>query len=106
MTTGTPINEAGTAFCLFDNVEITDIAALEAYKEKVFPVVAAFGGIYRVAGERIRVVEGNWRPRFLVMIEFPSFEAANRWYDSEAYRELKNLRQSSGTFNGIIVGGL
>ena len=106
MTTDTQSIGTGRAFCLFDNIEITDLAKLEAYKEKVFPVVAAFGGKYLVASERIRVVEGNWNPRYLVMIEFPGFEEANRWYDSEEYRELKKLRQSSGKFDGIIMEGL
>lgn len=106
MTTGTQTNGAGRAFCLFDNIEINDRAKLEEYKEKVFPVVAAFGGKYIVAGERIRVVEGNWQPRFLVMIEFPGYDEANRWYESDEYRELKTLRQSSGKFDGIIVEGL
>ncbi len=106
MATETPSTGTCRAFCLFDNIEITDKARLEEYKEKVFPVVTAFEGKYIVAGEKIRVVEGNWQPRFLVMIEFPGFEAANRWYDSKAYEALRNLRQSSGKFDGIIMEGL
>lgn len=99
-------NQTGRAFCLFDNLDITDYAKLEEYKQKVFPVVTKFGGKYSVASERIRVVEGNWKPRYLVMIEFPNFDQANLWYDSEEYRELKELRKSSGRFDGIIVEGL
>ena len=106
MSTATPSTVTGRAFCLFDNIEITDKARLEEYKEKVFPVVTAFGGKYIVAGEKIRVVEGNWQPRYVVMIEFPGFEEANRWYDSKEYAELRNLRQSSGKFDGIIMEGL
>jgi uncharacterized protein (DUF1330 family) len=99
-------NQTGRAFCLFDNLDITDYAKLEEYKQKVFPVVTKFGGKYSIAGERIRVVEGDWNPRYLVMIEFPSFDQANLWYDSEEYQELKDLRKSSGIFDGIIVEGL
>lgn len=106
MATETQSNAPGRAFCIFDNIDITDRSKLEEYKEKVFPVVTAFGGKYLVASDRIRVVEGNWQPRYLVMIEFPGFDEANRWYGSEEYRELKNLRQSSGKFDGIIVEGL
>ncbi len=106
MTTETQTKQNGKAYCLFDNIAINDLAKLEEYKEKVFPVVTAFGGKYLVASNRIRVVEGNWQPHHLVMIEFPSYEDANRWYDSEEYEALKNLRQSSGKFDGIIVEGL
>jgi uncharacterized protein (DUF1330 family) len=102
----TQSNAVGKAFCLFDNIEITDSAKLEEYKSKVFPVVASFGGKYLVAGDNINVVEGSWQPRYLVMIEFPSFEEANRWYHSEEYKELKDLRKSSGRFNGVIFEGL
>ena len=106
MTTETHAKETSKAYCLFDNIAINDLAKLEEYKEKVFPVVTAFGGKYLVASNRIRVVEGNWQPNHVVMIEFPSYEAANRWYDSEEYKALKNLRQSSGKFDGMIVEGL
>lgn len=102
----TQLNTVDKGFCLFDNIEITDIAKLEEYKSKVFPVVAAFGGKYLVAGDNIKIVEGDWTPRYLVMIEFPSFEEANRWYHSEEYKALKDLRKSSGKFNGIIFEGL
>ncbi|MEJ8843698.1 DUF1330 domain-containing protein [Lacibacter sp. H375] len=64
MNEETRTNQTGRAFCLFDNIDIADYSKLEEYKEKVFPVVSAFGGKYSVASERIRVVEGNWRPRF------------------------------------------
>ena len=106
MTTETQTNGTGKAYCLFDNIEINDLTKLEEYKEKVFPVVTAFGGKYLVASNRIRIVEGSWQPNHLVMIEFPSYEQANLWYDSDEYKELKNLRHSSGTFDGIIVEGL
>lgn len=106
MTAETQTNATGRAYCLFDNIAINDLSKLEEYKEKVFPVVTVFGGKYLVASNRIRVVEGSWQPSHLVMIEFPSYEEANRWYDSEEYKELKSLRQSSGNFDGIIVEGL
>lgn len=44
MTTETHAKETSKEYCLFDNIAITDLAKLEEYKEKVFPVVTAFGG--------------------------------------------------------------
>jgi hypothetical protein len=38
------------------------------------------------------VIEGNYQPVRLAMIEFPSMDQARRWYNSEEYRELKQLR--------------
>jgi uncharacterized protein (DUF1330 family) len=92
-------------YCLFDNVQVNDAKKLEAYKEKAAPLVAKYDGKYIILGGQFSVVEGNWRPTFLVMIEFPSYEKANQWYHSEEYRELKALRLSAVESNGIIVEG-
>lgn len=92
-------------YCLFDNVQVNDVKKLEAYKEKAGPLVARYDGKYIILGGQFSVVEGNWRPTFLVMIEFPSYEKANQWYHSEEYRELKSLRLSAVESNAIIVEG-
>ena len=94
------------AYCLFDNVSITDHEKLEKYKSQVFPIVEKFGGKYSAIGGRFRKIEGSWNPTYLVMIEFPSFEHANQWYDSEEYKALKELRQAAGTYDAVIIEGL
>jgi uncharacterized protein (DUF1330 family) len=94
------------AYCLFDNLRVHDPAKLEMYKARVAPTVEQFGGRYVVLGGQSAVVEGDWTPTYLVMLEFPDYEAATRWYHSEEYRELKSLRQSAATSNGVIIEGL
>ena len=94
------------AYCLFDNLSITDHSKLEEYKSNVFPVVQKFGGVYKAIGGQLRKIEGSWNPTYLVMIEFPSFEHANQWYDSEDYKALKHLRQTAGKYDGVILEGL
>jgi uncharacterized protein (DUF1330 family) len=95
-----------SAYALFDNVAVRDPDTLEEYKRQVQSVVQQFGGRYVVLGGETRVVEGDWRPRFLVMLEFPSFERATAWYESPEYAALKALRLSSVQSNGILVSGL
>lgn len=95
-----------SAYCLLDNLEISDADKLERYKRDVGAVVRAYGGRYVVLGGEAELVEGNWKPTFPVMIEFPSFEQARRWYRSEDYRDLKALRLSSGRFNAVLIEGL
>lgn len=94
------------AYCLFDNLEVTDIARLDEYKARVAPIVQQYGGRYLVIGGKVDLVEGTWKPTFPVMIEFPTLEQAHRWYQSEEYRELKALRLSAGRFNGVFIEGL
>jgi uncharacterized protein (DUF1330 family) len=91
---------------LFDNLEIFDPAKMEAYKERVMPVVQQFGGRYVVIGGKVDLMEGTAQPSYPVMIEFPSLEQAHRWYGSEEYRELKSLRLEAGRFNAVFVEGL
>lgn len=93
-------------YCLFNNIQVHSPEKLEVYKNRVAPVVEKFGGKYIILGDRFCVVEGNWKPSFLVMIEFPSYEKATQWYHSEEYAELKAIRQSAVDCNGIIVEGI
>lgn len=92
------------AYCFFDNLEVLDPAALEEYKRRVAPLVAAHGGRYVVLGGPVEIVEGEWSPIFPVLIEFPSLEAARGWYHSDAYRELKAIRLHATRSNGVILG--
>ncbi len=95
-----------SAFFIFHNKQVRDPAGLARYKEAVAPVVAAYGGRYRVLGGEPATLEGDWRPSFLVLIEFPSLERATAWYGSEDYRELKAQRLAAVESEGILVGGL
>ena len=95
-----------SAYFLFDNLEVVDPGKLEEYKLKVGPVLERFGGRYRVLGGPTTVFEGDWEPRFPVIIEFESAESARAWYESDQYRELKALRQSAVVCNGVLIEGL
>ena len=94
------------AYCIFENVKINEQKKLDEYREKVPPIVEQFGGSYLTASDQIRSTEGGWKPDFLVIIKFPSLEQANKWYDSKEYREIRELRKSSGEFKAVIVEGL
>lgn len=94
------------AYCLFDNLEVTNPAQLEEYKNRALPVVKQYGGRYVVLGGTFDIVEGDWGPTFPVMIEFPSLEQAHHWYDSDEYQELKALRLSAVRSNAVFIEGI
>jgi len=52
------------------------------------------------------VLEGDWHPSRLVMLEFEDLEAAKRWYESEIYQEAKKLREAAARFRMIAVEGV
>ncbi|GAB5415000.1 MAG: hypothetical protein Cons2KO_26030 [Congregibacter sp.] len=53
-----------------------------------------------------RVLEGDWEPRRLVIVEFGSVALAKGFYASPEYRDCKELRMASGSANVILVEGL
>ncbi|SNT27935.1 Uncharacterized conserved protein, DUF1330 family [Ekhidna lutea] len=95
-----------SAYILFDNLTVTSPEDLETYKSQVAEVVEKHPGKYVVLGGKTRVVEGSVTPSYLVMIQFPSFEMAENWYDSDEYKDLKALRMSATTSTGVIIEGL
>jgi uncharacterized protein (DUF1330 family) len=95
-----------SAYCLFDVREETDPEKLQDYREKVTATVTRHGGRYVVIGGPVDVKEGNWRPVFPVIIEFPSMAAAERWYGSEEYQVLKSLRQAAARGDAVFIRGL
>ncbi|MBV8480362.1 MAG: DUF1330 domain-containing protein, partial [Actinobacteria bacterium] len=67
-------------------VDVLDPEQYEKYRAASPESVAAGGGKFIARGGELEVLEGDWNPSRLVVLEFPDLESANRWYDSEAYR--------------------
>lgn len=88
------------------DVEVKDPAAFEEYRKQVPATIEKYGGRYLVRGGATEVLEGEWRPRRLVILEFASVAAARRWYDSEEYRGPKALRRRATVTNLAVVEGL
>ena len=95
-----------TAYCFFDVLEVTDAEALKDYQSHVRDTVKRHGGRYLLVGGELEAVEGDWRPTFPVLIEFPSLEHARRWYGSDEYRRLKELRLSATRGHAVFMEGL
>ena len=38
---------------------------------------------------------GDWKPKYLTILEFPSKQRLLEWYDSDAYRPWRELRERS-----------
>ena len=93
------------AYFLVDIREVKDPGKMEQYKSRVAAVVEKFGGRYLVRGGSFDVVEGAYQPVRLAMLEFPSMDQARRWYDSEEYRELKQMRLAATDCNGFFMTG-
>ncbi len=85
--------------------EVTDPARYEAYKKLAQAAIAKHGGRYIVRGGETTVLEGEWQPRRIVVVEFPSTDAIRRFYDSPEYRAARAERQGAARMNMISVAG-
>jgi uncharacterized protein (DUF1330 family) len=54
----------------------------------------------------VQTLEGDWKPKRIVVTEFPSIEQARRWYDSEEYRALNALRLRTARGSVVLVEGV
>ncbi len=88
------------------DVDITDAQRYADYAAQVPATVEAYGGRFLVRGGATKTIEGNWRPKRLVIIEFPSTDAAQRWYDSTEYRAILGIRHEASTAQMILADGV
>ena len=84
---------------------IADQAKFAEYGQRIGATMEPYGGKFlaSAAGERI---EGTAQPLVSVVIEFPSMDAAKRWYDCPAYRELREFRKGVVDADILFVEGL
>jgi uncharacterized protein (DUF1330 family) len=86
---------------LIADVEVHDPDVYSEYRHQVLPLVQKHGGKFVVRGGKHEVLEGEWQPARLVVIEFPDMAALQAWYRSPEYTVLIKLRQ--GVSRGSLV---
>jgi uncharacterized protein (DUF1330 family) len=94
-----------TAYVIVET-DVTDPERYERYKAASPPAVAAGGGRFVVRGGELVVLEGDWQPSRLVVLEFDDLAAAKRWYESQVYQEAKKLREGAARFRMVAVQGI
>ena len=88
------------------NIDVKDPVRYQDYI-KMSPVsIAKFGGRFVARGGKTEVLEGDWVPKRLVLLEFPSVERAREWWASDEYAPAKALRQATSSGELIVLEGL
>jgi uncharacterized protein (DUF1330 family) len=87
-------------------IEVQDPAGYEEYKKQAAATVHAKGGKYIVRGGKTEVLEGDWQPKRIVVLEFPSMDQAKEWLKCEEYREPRKMRHRTARTNMILVEGI
>jgi uncharacterized protein (DUF1330 family) len=87
-------------------IEILDPAGYEEYKRLASATVEKYGGRYIVRGGETEVLEGDWQPKRIVVLQFDTSQHAKDWLNSEEYREPRKMRHRTARTNMILVEGL
>lgn len=90
---------------LIADVEVTDPVKYEDYRKLTPGAIAKFGGKFIARGGQTSVLEGDWRPHRVVIIEFPSFEQAKNFYTSVEYTAARRARAGAANARMIVVEG-
>jgi uncharacterized protein (DUF1330 family) len=88
-------------------VEIT-IHDPETYKQYMAlapATIAKYKGRYLVRGGTTETFEGTWNPQRLVILEFPTAQAARDWWSCPEYTEARKIRERSATAKMLMIDG-
>ena len=94
-----------SAFVIFD-VEIRDPERYQDFMRQVKPAIEAAGAKHLARGGAHKVYEGDWSPRRIVLLEFPSVAAWESFYNGPTYQGLKAIRDKCSSARLVSVEGL
>ncbi len=94
-----------TAYAIV-RVTVTDPEQYQKYMALSPGAVEAHGGKFIARGGATEVLEGEDEDRRVVLLEFPSMEAARTFYDSPEYLEARAARAGAAEMQLVIVEGV
>ncbi len=83
--------------------DITDPERFMAYAKRAPALIEQYGGRYRVMRGQSVQLEGTEDQRKIVVSEWPSMDAAQRFWNSSEYEELKRLREGAADVQVYLV---
>jgi uncharacterized protein (DUF1330 family) len=93
-----------SAYMVFTKEKTSDAEELKIYSDKIWPTFAGHDVKVLVGYGRHEVLEGE-PVEGVVILEFPTFEAAKAWYDSPSYRSIVSHRFKGAIYRGFIATG-
>lgn len=88
------------------NVTVTDTQQYEEYKKWSTAAMQAHGAEVCVRGGKAEVIEGDWQPERLVVLKFPSVEAARKFDASPEYGKARAARKGAAVMRMVLVEGV
>lgn len=88
------------------DIRVNDMERIARYRELASAAVDRYGGRYLVRGGASEVLEGDWWPERLVIVQFESVDLARLFYHSPEYRAAREAREGAAVFDMLLVEGL
>ncbi|MGI9262026.1 MAG: DUF1330 domain-containing protein [Woeseiaceae bacterium] len=83
--------------------DITDPQQFMEYAKRAPALIEKFGGRYRCMRGEVEQLEGKADNRKIVVSEWPSMEAAQSFWNSDEYAELKQVREGAAEIDVNLV---
>jgi uncharacterized protein (DUF1330 family) len=87
------------------HVRITNPEQYEDYKKWATLAMQTHGVEVCVRGGPVQTLEGDWSPERVIVLKFPSAEAARAYNDSSEYGKARQARQGAAEMQMILVEG-
>jgi len=84
------------------HVTVTDPQAYKSYATRAVDIIAEYGGVFLSRGGAHRQLEGTAHERHVV-VRFPSLNAAEKCYNSDAYQAAMMYAQGASERQLVIV---
>ena len=91
---------------VFAEVEVTNPDGYKEYAAIVPATIEKYGGKFLHRGGNVTPLEGEWPKVRRVIIEFPSSEAAKKWWDSPEYEKPMALRRTNSKGRLLLLEGV
>ena len=88
------------------DIAVTNPAQFEQYKKLAPAAIAKYGGRYVIRGGAYEVLEGDWKPQRVTVVEFDSMEKARAFYASPEYQTAIKARAGAAKMNMLLVQGV
>ena len=87
-------------------LDVHDADAYARYRDQVSDIIARHGGRYLVRGGALEGLEADLPFSRMVIVEFPSSEAVQRFYRSDEYQQIIAHRTNNASGHVLIVEGV
>ncbi len=91
---------------IIGRVQVTDWARYTEYMKLTPGIIAQHGGRFIARGGESVTLEGPVETNRVVILEFPTYEAAQQFFHSEEYQHAKSVREGAAIAHFFAIDGV